>query len=685
MYWLTSNPWRCWERTTMAGVLNGPDDLLVRVALYDQRTGVYQNEFRWPALDRLGPNDFGGGYAQVTLRFAGVRWSFEMAGTSERTYLLVRCLDQGGSGAAGTAAGAGAPSNATGATEGRRSQPAAASPADIQIRLETLYLRSGGQVVTRENEVVARRAQAAWRISSPTPAAHRTGSTITAPLARPFFAVIEPAAEPGRRLEQRDAGPRVPGRVGDPLTAEERAIAAEIAAARAAFLGRFSYVPREFWWLYAAIPYGLGWNMIWAADRREPIQVCSRDWCVHGNYGEWVLFNWDTFLLIPAAAEYDPAFAHQIVRPQLAVQTPEGLIPGIASPLGVSADRGMPPVASYGLWQAYLRTGDRSFVEPYYERLCRYHAWWRRNRDGNGDGLLEWGSNPTEPAHPQWQAHTLWASRYETGMDNHPMWDGVRFNPETNTQEQTDVGLSSLHALDALCLSKMAAVLGHAEDAARFQSRAATIGRLIDEQLWNEDVGLWLSRDWRGPWNRRASPCCFYPLFLPTAQPARVRRAIDEHLRNPRRFGGQYLLPVLPRDDPAYAEQYYVRGRIWPAQALLVHAALRQAAAPDEQREAAAAELARGCLATMRQEWLEEGHLHENYHAETADGDDTPESDPLYSFGIMLPMVAWQHLRDRRLDGTEVTADLAQFEAHLDPTGSLRQRSDPAERMPGLE
>jgi len=40
MYWLTSNPWRCWERTTLAGVLNGPDDLLVRVALYDQRTRV---------------------------------------------------------------------------------------------------------------------------------------------------------------------------------------------------------------------------------------------------------------------------------------------------------------------------------------------------------------------------------------------------------------------------------------------------------------------------------------------------------------------------------------------------------------------------------------------------------------------------------------------------------------------
>jgi hypothetical protein len=649
MYWHPSNPWRCWERTTLAGLLNGPDDLLVRVALYDTRTRTYQSEFRWPALDRLGPNDFGGGYAQVTLRFGDVRWSFEAAGERDRTYILVRCLN---------------PERAGG----------------IRIHLETLFQREGGQIVTREEEVVARRQQNAWRVWSPTPPAHRTGSTITAPLARPFFAIVEPAAEAGRRLEQRDEGPRVPGRVTDALTLPEREIAAKVANARRAFLARFSYVPGEFWWAYAAIVYGLGWNMIWAADRREPIQVCSRDWCVHGNYGEWVLFNWDTFLLVPAAAEYDPEFAHQIARPQLAVQTPEGLVPGVASPLGVSADRGMPPDASYGLWKAYLRTGDRSFVEQYYDRLCRYHNWWRRNRDGNGDGLLEWGSNPTEPAHPQWQSHSFWASRYETGMDNHPMWDGVRFNPDTNTQEQSDIGLTALHALDALCLAKMAELLGKQEDAARFHARAQQVGKLLDRELWNDDQGLWLSRDWNGMWNPHASPICMYPFFLPTSERQHVERAVRDHLRNPKRFGGRYVMPVSPRDDPAYPDQYYVRGRIWPAQTMLVHDALRE-----HNQEEAAAELARGALETMKQEWLEEGHLHENYHAETADGDDTPESDPLYSFGVMLPMAAWHHLRDVKLDGTEVKAETSVLSDYLDKDGKLRRQIDPRETMGELE
>jgi glycogen debranching enzyme len=614
----------------MPSILNGPEDLLVRVALLDTRTRVYQSEFRWPALDRLGPNDYGGDYAQVTLRFGACRWSFEMARDGARIFIVVRALD-----------------------------PATAE--DVQVRLETLYTRdNGGRILTQEQDVVARRGDRAWRVSSPTVAAHRVGTTIASPLRRPFVAVVEPLAE-GVRNESRDAHEVRAGRADAEFTAMEREAFDKVAAARRRYLSKFSYVPKEFWWAYSAIPYGIGWNMIWAADRQEPIQVCSRDWCVHGSYGEWVLFNWDTFLLAPAAADYDRELAKQILRPQFAVQTADGMIPGIACPWGVSGDRAMPPTAALGIWKTYLRSGDRAFVDEFYEPCRRYQDWRSRARDGNKDGLLEWGSHPAPLIHPQWQAHTLWASRYETGMDNHPMWDDVRFNEKTNTQEQSDVGLNALHAANANCLSKMAGLIGKKDDAARFGAEAESLSRRVEEMLWNDATGLWLSRDWNGKWNHRASPCCLYPLFMQKLDPRHVSRAITEHLQNPRRFGGRYVMPVSPRDDPAYPEQYYVRGRIWPEQTMLVHMALREC-----RQEEAAAQLARGCLETFKQEWVEEGHLHENYHAETADGDDTPESDPLYSFGLMLPQAAWNHLRDVRFDGTEVKADLDVFAGYLD-------------------
>ena len=649
MYKFDGNPWRCWERTTLPAVIHGPDKLLVRVALRDLRDETFQTEFRWPALRRVGPNDFGGRYAQITLRFGEVDWSFEACNDGDRTILLVRPMD---------------PDRARG----------------VQLRLETLYTERGaGHILAREEEVVATLPGHAWRVWSPSPAVHRTGSTLTAPLARPFSALIERVdARYGYRLEERDVGERRASDESAALTQRERDLAGEVARARREFMSRFAHVPAEFWWIYAAIPYGIGWNVIWAADRGEPLPVSSRDWCVHGNYGEWVLFNWDTFLLVPAAAEYDPALAHQMLRAELSTQTPEGLIPGIASPLGYSADRAMPPVASFAAWKAYQRSGDKAFVEEHYDAMMRYHEWWRRNRDGNGDGLLEWGSNPAPAAHPQWQAHSFWAARYETGMDNHPMWDEARYNPATNTQEQYDVGLSALHGLDARCLAEMAALLGRSPEADRFRARAADMARRIEAHLWNDDVGLWLSRDWRGPWCERAAPTCFYPMFLPV-DGGRAERAIRDHLLDPRRFGGKYVLCVSPKDDPAYAEQYYVRGRIWPPQTLLTAAALREAG-----REDALQQLARGCIETMRQEWLDEGHLHETYNAETADGDDTAESDPLYSFGMLLPMVAWWHLRDNRIDGEEVSHDLSVFAEQLDQDGSLRKRVEPIESLAEL-
>jgi len=226
----------------------------------------------------------------------------------------------------------------------------------------------------------------------------------------------------------------------------------------------------------------------------------------------------------------------------------------------------------------------------------------------------------------------------------------------------------------------MAALLGDTKQSAAYRDASAQKAGLIESQLWNDADGLWLCRDWNGTWNHRASSCCFYPMVLPQADAAHVRRAIADHLLNPRRFGGKYLLPVTPRDDPAYPEQYYTRGRIWPGQAVLVHWALRE-----QGQEDAAAELARGCLATAHDEWLNEGHLHENYHAETADGDDTPESGTIYSYGMMLPLIAWNHLRDQCIDGREVTAPPETFADFLDRDGTLLHKIDPRETLPPLE
>lgn len=51
-----------------------------------------------------------------------------------------------------------------------------------------------------------------------------------------------------------------------------------------------------------------------------------------------------------------------------------------------------PPLASWAVWQIYLQTKDIKFVETMLPKLEAYHDWWYRNRDHNGNGLIEYGA-----------------------------------------------------------------------------------------------------------------------------------------------------------------------------------------------------------------------------------------------------------------------------------------------------
>ncbi len=57
------------------------------------------------------------------------------------------------------------------------------------------------------------------------------------------------------------------------------------------------------------------------------------------------------------------------------------------------------------------------------------------------------------------------ASRWETGIDDNPMYDDVKYNPKTYTVDLDDVGLNSLYVLDGECLAQIATILGKDEDA----------------------------------------------------------------------------------------------------------------------------------------------------------------------------------------------------------------------------
>jgi len=95
------------------------------------------------------------------------------------------------------------------------------------------------------------------------------------------------------------------------------------------------------------------------------------------------------------------------------------------------------------------------------------------------------------------------------------------------------------------------------------------------------------------------------------------------------------MLPSIARNDPAYPEQTYWRGRIWAPMNFLVYMGLRNYNLP-----AARKELADKSAALLLKEWREHRHVHENYCAETGEGCNRGNSDRFYHWGGLLGAIA---------------------------------------------
>ena len=91
----------------------------------------------------------------------------------------------------------------------------------------------------------------------------------------------------------------------------------------------------------------------------------------------------------------------------------------------------------------------------------------------------------------------------------------------------------------------------------------------------------------RKPSSRRIAPTNFYALFSPDVTPERQRRMADLHYFNPEEFYGEWMLPSIARNDPAYPEQNYWRGRVWAPLNFLVYLALARTELQDVRRDLA--------------------------------------------------------------------------------------------------
>jgi neutral trehalase len=282
----------------------------------------------------------------------------------------------------------------------------------------------------------------------------------------------------------------------------------------------------------------------------------------------------------------------------------------------------------------YRRFGERWLLEEVFDALLLWNRWWPRHRDV--DGFLCWGSEPAEGLFTDGCVNCWQAALYESGLDNSPMYDGVPFDTRTHLLQMADVGLMSLYVTDCNELAEIADTLGRGDNARELRARAARYGESL-RSFWHEDAGLFLNRRIdTGEWSHRISPTNFYPLLARVATHAQAKRMIEDHYFNAAEFHGEFVMPSIARNDTAFADQAYWRGRIWGPLNFLVYLGMK-----NYSLDRAAADLAERSSKLMMKSWLEKGTIHENYNAVTGDGDDRTNSDGFYHWGALLGFIKW--------------------------------------------
>jgi putative isomerase len=384
----------------------------------------------------------------------------------------------------------------------------------------------------------------------------------------------------------------------------------------------------------------LAWNTMYDAPGNRVITPVSRLW--NQQWGGFVLFEWDTYFASYMFSLFNKDMAYANAIEMTKAITPEGLVPnfqsvsgyqsasGDNSPLRTSSwDRSEPPVGSMIVLNIYKKYREKWFLNEVYDELLTWNRWWNNNRAIKG--YLAWGSyykNDTA----QTQTESYWQSAaYESGLDNSPMYDSVPYNTNTHLLEMADVGLMSLYIADCNALMEIATQLGKTAEAAELKKRSAFYTKQL-ATLWDEKAGIFLNKRLdTGEKSERLSPTNFYPMLAKACTQKQAERMMKEHYFNPKEFYGEFVMPSIARNDSAFKDNSYWRGRIWAPMNFLVYLGMQQYEVKD-----ARADLVSKSKYLLMKNWKENGGVFENYNAVTGKGDDVYNADGFYHWGALL-------------------------------------------------
>jgi len=254
---------------------------------------------------------------------------------------------------------------------------------------------------------------------------------------------------------------------------------------------------------------------------------------------------------IPATASSNPK---EVARNNhlafFALQKPDGQLPASVktSGPGFGQIQMAVPVAATA-WELAQSFGDEELLVKAYAACSRWDGWLRQYRNTRDTGLVEGFCT------------------YDTGMDNSPRWAGIPNRcPDSDARK-----CPPLPSLPRLCpdlsatvygarvaLGSMAGALGKQADAARWQTAAEEIRRLIIEKLYSPEDAAFYDLDAENKFVRVRSVVNTrvlgeHVLKLSDARDRAIFEALwKRQLHNPDAFWAPYPFPSSALNDPTF-------------------------------------------------------------------------------------------------------------------------------------
>ena len=374
----------------------------------------------------------------------------------------------------------------------------------------------------------------------------------------------------------------------------------------------------------------IDWNHVHDRVNDRPYTIATRAWNSRkfGGFGLWMT---DTLYHALLWAPFDPVRARHNVEALFAWQTEAGNFPCLITGNDRWVDRSQPPVASFAVWCINEAAGNDELLHWAFPALLRNHDWWWERRVLADSGLVAYGTSP-EAGRGLYKGTKL-AAKNESSNDNMPLHDQAPFDPETGLLQSADVGLNSLLALDGEILSLMAARLGLEAERERLAQRSERHKARIAEWLWDAERGVFANRLLDGGFVESLAPTSFFPMAAGIATPEQCESMIAGYLTAPEKFGGELGLPSCTRDDPAYPDNVYWRGRIWGPLNFWAYQGLRRCG-----RDAEATALAARSAKLFHRSWRDR-LCGENYNPDSGAITDQADSDSFYAWGALLPLL----------------------------------------------